>query len=133
MDSVYLDHNATTPLAPEVLQEITRALRECWGNPSSNHDIGEFNIGVCVCVFVCLCVCVFVCLCVCVCVWCVCVCVCVRVSARACKAQQSALLCIERHATRRNAGHCRRQTARTALELTHTQCILSSTVRCVKH
>jgi hypothetical protein len=38
---VYLDYNATTPLAPEVLESITVALRDFWGNPSSSHDAGE--------------------------------------------------------------------------------------------
>lgn len=37
---VYLDYNATTPLAPEVLQSINVALRDFWGNPSSSHDAG---------------------------------------------------------------------------------------------
>ncbi len=39
-ESVYLDYNATTPLAPEVLETITAALRDAWGNPSSNHFAG---------------------------------------------------------------------------------------------
>jgi cysteine desulfurase len=37
---VYLDHNATTPLAPEVLEAVTRAQRDLWGNPSSPHALG---------------------------------------------------------------------------------------------
>ncbi len=37
---VYLDHNATTPLAPEVLDAVTRAQRDLWGNPSSPHALG---------------------------------------------------------------------------------------------
>jgi cysteine desulfurase len=37
---IYLDHNATTPLAPEVLDAVTRALRDLWGNPSSPHALG---------------------------------------------------------------------------------------------
>lgn len=37
---IYLDYNATTPLAPEVLQNIHTALRDFWGNPSSGHDAG---------------------------------------------------------------------------------------------
>lgn len=32
---IYLDHNATTPLRPEVLETMERALREVYGNPSS--------------------------------------------------------------------------------------------------
>ncbi|CAL1535505.1 unnamed protein product [Lymnaea stagnalis] len=37
---VYLDYNATTPLADEVIQAITHSLSVAWGNPSSCHDIG---------------------------------------------------------------------------------------------
>ncbi|XP_055863583.1 selenocysteine lyase-like [Biomphalaria glabrata] len=37
---VYLDYNATTPLAPEVIDVITESLREAWGNPSSSHELG---------------------------------------------------------------------------------------------
>lgn len=37
---VYLDCNATTPLAPEVLEAVTGALRDAWGNPSSGHHAG---------------------------------------------------------------------------------------------
>ena len=32
---VYLDYNATTPLATEVQEVITTAMKEAWGNPSS--------------------------------------------------------------------------------------------------
>lgn len=32
---IYLDHNATTPLRPEVIDAMTRVLREDFGNPSS--------------------------------------------------------------------------------------------------
>ena len=37
---IYLDHNATTPLRPEVAEAMARALRETWGNPSSVHAEG---------------------------------------------------------------------------------------------
>jgi cysteine desulfurase len=37
---IYLDHNATTPLRPEVVDAMTAALRERWGNPSSTHAEG---------------------------------------------------------------------------------------------
>ena len=37
---IYLDHNATTPLAPEVIESMISALRELWGNPSSAHLYG---------------------------------------------------------------------------------------------
>ena len=36
----YLDHNATTPLAPEVRAEMESAF-ECFGNPSSLHAAGQ--------------------------------------------------------------------------------------------
>ena len=38
---IYLDHNATTPLAPEVLEAMTAALRDLGGNPSSTHAPGR--------------------------------------------------------------------------------------------
>ncbi|XP_026160897.1 selenocysteine lyase isoform X2 [Mastacembelus armatus] len=37
---IYMDYNATTPLEPEVIQAITEALRDAWGNPSSNYIAG---------------------------------------------------------------------------------------------
>ncbi len=41
MDSIYLDHNATTPIHPEVVE----AVRACWGegyaNPASQHQPGQ--------------------------------------------------------------------------------------------
>ncbi|MFB1485030.1 cysteine desulfurase family protein [Corallococcus sp. RDP092CA] len=37
---VYLDHNATTPLLPEVVDAMLPYLREHFGNPSSNHGYG---------------------------------------------------------------------------------------------
>lgn len=36
-ERTYLDHNATTPLLPEVREVLVRALDEGWGNPSSHH------------------------------------------------------------------------------------------------
>ncbi|XP_039984646.1 selenocysteine lyase [Xiphias gladius] len=39
-DRIYMDYNATTPLEPEVIQAITEALHEAWGNPSSNYIAG---------------------------------------------------------------------------------------------
>jgi cysteine desulfurase len=39
--SIYLDHNATTPLAPEVLEAMLPFLREDFGNPSSIHGYGR--------------------------------------------------------------------------------------------
>ncbi|XP_039247080.1 selenocysteine lyase [Pipra filicauda] len=38
---VYLDHNATTPLAPEAAQAVQDALSQAWGNPSSAHPAGR--------------------------------------------------------------------------------------------
>ncbi len=37
---IYLDHNATTPLHPEVLDAMWPYLREHFGNPSSSHAYG---------------------------------------------------------------------------------------------
>lgn len=38
---VYLDYNATTPVAPEVAEAIIPFLREHFGNPSSAHVFGQ--------------------------------------------------------------------------------------------
>jgi cysteine desulfurase len=38
---IYLDHNATTPLLPEVIDRMTGTLREEFGNPSSVHHFGQ--------------------------------------------------------------------------------------------
>jgi cysteine desulfurase len=38
---VYFDHNATTPLAPAVLDHTVRVLREDFGNASSVHRFGQ--------------------------------------------------------------------------------------------
>lgn len=38
---IYLDYNATTPLAPEVAQAIQQSLNEPFGNPSSGHWAGR--------------------------------------------------------------------------------------------
>ncbi len=37
---VYLDYNATTPLAPEVFGCICDSLKEAWANPNSCYDAG---------------------------------------------------------------------------------------------
>ncbi len=39
-DPVYMDHNATTPLAPEVAQTMKEAM-DLYGNPSSVHEAGK--------------------------------------------------------------------------------------------
>ncbi len=41
MRRVYLDHNATTPLDPRVLEAMTPALRDTFGNASSLHWYGQ--------------------------------------------------------------------------------------------
>lgn len=41
MDPVYLDHNATTPLLPAVVDAMLPYLREHFGNPSSAHAYGR--------------------------------------------------------------------------------------------
>ncbi|KAM7160354.1 selenocysteine lyase isoform 2-T2 [Macrochelys suwanniensis] len=38
---VYMDYNATTPMAPEVIQTVTKAMHEAWGNPSSSYTAGR--------------------------------------------------------------------------------------------
>lgn len=38
---IYFDHNATTPVAPEVREAVVRALGEQFGNPSSVHYFGQ--------------------------------------------------------------------------------------------
>jgi cysteine desulfurase len=40
-DPIYLDHNATTPLLPEVVDAMVPFLREHFGNPSSGHVYGR--------------------------------------------------------------------------------------------
>jgi cysteine desulfurase len=38
---IYLDHNATTPVAADVVRAMSRALEETFGNPSSIHAFGQ--------------------------------------------------------------------------------------------
>lgn len=40
MNTIYLDNNATTNIAPEVLQDMLPYLKEMYGNPSSMHTFG---------------------------------------------------------------------------------------------
>jgi cysteine desulfurase len=40
-DPIYLDYNATSPVAPEVIEAMVPALRDLWGNPSSPHVYGR--------------------------------------------------------------------------------------------
>ena len=37
---IYLDHNATTPIAEPVLEAMLPFLRESYGNASSRHELG---------------------------------------------------------------------------------------------
>ena len=37
---IYLDHNATTPIAPDVLEAMMPYLTSEWGNPSSSYKFG---------------------------------------------------------------------------------------------
>jgi len=43
---IYLDHNATTPIAPEVLEAMMPYLTTEWGNPSSSYKFGSKLKGV---------------------------------------------------------------------------------------
>ena len=36
-----MDYNATTPLEAEVVQTVSEALQEAWGNPSSSYPAGK--------------------------------------------------------------------------------------------
>jgi cysteine desulfurase len=38
---IYLDHNATTPIDPRVVEAMTRAWRDCGANPASQHASGR--------------------------------------------------------------------------------------------
>lgn len=40
-EPVYLDYNATTPVAPEVAGAVMRCLSDTFGNPSSSHELGQ--------------------------------------------------------------------------------------------
>jgi cysteine desulfurase len=41
MNSIYLDHNATTPILPEVVQAMDRCHAEGYANPASQHRPGQ--------------------------------------------------------------------------------------------
>ncbi|XP_072111819.1 selenocysteine lyase [Mobula birostris] len=38
---IYMDYNATTPMESEVIQTVTEAMHEAWGNPSSSYAPGR--------------------------------------------------------------------------------------------
>lgn len=40
MKTIYVDNNATTAVAPEVIDAMLPLLRDLWGNPSSMHTFG---------------------------------------------------------------------------------------------
>ena len=40
-ERIYLDHNATTPVAPEAVRAVRVYLEEEYGNPSSDYDLGK--------------------------------------------------------------------------------------------
>lgn len=40
MRTIYLDNNATTQVAPEVIEAMLPFLKDLWGNPSSMHTFG---------------------------------------------------------------------------------------------
>lgn len=41
MKKIYLDNAATTPLRPEVIEEMMNVLQDSFGNPSSTHSFGR--------------------------------------------------------------------------------------------
>lgn len=41
MTRIYLDHNATTPPTPDVVERVAQATRDAWGNASSVHHFGQ--------------------------------------------------------------------------------------------
>ena len=43
---IYLDHNATTPVLPEVREVMLPYLSDEWGNPSSSYRFGSKLKGV---------------------------------------------------------------------------------------
>ena len=41
MERFYFDHNATTPISPEVLEAMLPVMTEVYGNASSMHHFGQ--------------------------------------------------------------------------------------------
>lgn len=46
MGMIYLDHNSTTPVLPEVLEAMLPYFTDDWGNPSSTYRFGAKLKGV---------------------------------------------------------------------------------------
>jgi len=40
-DAIYLDHNATTPTRPEVVEAVAECYRQGYANPASHHLLGQ--------------------------------------------------------------------------------------------
>ena len=40
---IYMDNSATTPVKKEVVENMILYMTENFGNPSSIHDLGEFQ------------------------------------------------------------------------------------------
>lgn len=43
MSEVYLDNAATTPMAPEVIDEMTKQMKDAWGNASTGYSYGRHS------------------------------------------------------------------------------------------
>ena len=41
LQMIFLDNNATTKMAPEVIKAVTNACDNAWANPSSKYDSGK--------------------------------------------------------------------------------------------
>ncbi|MBB1078551.1 cysteine desulfurase [Limosilactobacillus sp. STM2_1] len=41
MSEIYLDNAATTPMTPEVIAEMTKQMKEAWGNASTGYSYGR--------------------------------------------------------------------------------------------
>ena len=41
MNKIYLDNASTTPIRPEVIQEMANVMQTEFGNPSSTHSFGR--------------------------------------------------------------------------------------------
>ncbi|MBB6445921.1 cysteine desulfurase family protein [Bacillus benzoevorans] len=41
MERIYVDHAATTPMHPAVIEKITQTMKDIFGNPSSIHSFGR--------------------------------------------------------------------------------------------